>query len=446
MRFQAIEYLLKAASFISTVFALSFFPGRAEALTEYYVSNEGSDSNPGSSAMPWQTIQKAASSAAAGATVYVLPGIYREKIAVNVEGSSEEGYITFISLEEHGAVISGEGVPNNPASYSDDILYIESKSYLKIIGFEIRDVTTPEGSGIRLTGGGSHVELLRNKIHEIRGGGEKGGAMGITVYGTNDRLPYSHIVIEGNEIYDCDPAYSEALTLNGNVQFFKVIGNNVHDVNNIGIDFIGGESWISKRHARNGLCKGNTVYRCRSKAEGGYAAGIYVDGGSSIILEKNEVYWCDLGIEIGAENGGTVTKNIKVRNNFIHDNDKVGLVFGGYNSSVGRVKNCQFTNNILLHNDTLSTGFGEVWVQYASNNKFSRNYIDPGEQNLIIASWEGNEENSFDYDNICSDSGIEKVHFIWNGVPYEGLKSFQEGTGQERHARVCGTEMVPTDL
>jgi len=48
-------------------------------------------------------------------------------------------------------------------------------------------------------------------------------------------------VIDGNEVYDCDPAPSEALTLNGNVDGFQVTNNVVHDVNTIGIDAIGGE-------------------------------------------------------------------------------------------------------------------------------------------------------------------------------------------------------------
>jgi Right handed beta helix region len=131
--------------------------------------------------------------------------------------------------------------------------------------------------------------------------------MGITVYRTNPDVPLSDIVIDDNTIYDCEPADSETLTLNGNVDSFEVDRNVVHDVNNIGIDFIGGEGISTSPAtdaARNGTCRDNVVYRARSSYGGGYAAGIYVDGGRNIVLERNIVHECDEGIEVGAENPG----------------------------------------------------------------------------------------------------------------------------------------------
>ena len=44
----------------------------------YYVATTGSDSNPGSQAEPWLTISHAAKVARAGATVYVMGGVYNE--------------------------------------------------------------------------------------------------------------------------------------------------------------------------------------------------------------------------------------------------------------------------------------------------------------------------------------------------------------------------------
>jgi hypothetical protein len=42
----------------------------------YYVATNGSDSNPGTLAQPWLTIQHAANAAVAGDTVTVEPGTY----------------------------------------------------------------------------------------------------------------------------------------------------------------------------------------------------------------------------------------------------------------------------------------------------------------------------------------------------------------------------------
>lgn len=417
------------------LFTSSFLPLGA---VDYYVASDGSNMNDGSEASPWLTLQHAANIATPGSTVFVKAGEYREKISINVEGNERDGSIVFRNYQTDKVVVSGKDVPKNPISESDDIILIQNKSYLSIVGFEIRDLQTVEGSGIRFLGSGSHIEIIDNEIHNLRGGGPEGGAMGITIYGSNNDVPVSQISIKGNKVYDCDAANSEALTLNGNIVDFYVLNNEVHDINNIGIDFIGGEDWLSKKHARFGVCAGNKVYRARSVAEGGFAAGIYVDGGSNIVIVDNEVYECDLGIEIGAENPGVITSGIVVFNNYIHDNDKGGLVFGGYKESLGRVVDSLFIYNKLVNNDVMKAGFGEIWVQYATGNHVFLNSITAGPQNLMICSYEGNSDNVFDFDNFCSASGkINEAHFIWNGVRYEGLSNFREGTGQEMGATFC---------
>src|SRR5690349_15174601 len=49
----------------------------------FYVSVAGSDSNPGSEAAPWRTVQHAADTARAGSTVNVRGGIYEELVSIN---------------------------------------------------------------------------------------------------------------------------------------------------------------------------------------------------------------------------------------------------------------------------------------------------------------------------------------------------------------------------
>jgi parallel beta-helix repeat protein len=81
--------------------------------------------------------------------------------------------------------------------------------------------------------------------------------------------------------------------------------------------------------ARSGRCANNTVWNIHSIYDGS-AAGIYVDGGSNITVELNEVHHSDMGIEIGAENEGRIATQMVVRKNYLHDNDKWGMAFGGY--------------------------------------------------------------------------------------------------------------------
>ncbi len=93
--------------------------------------------------------------------------------------------------------------------------------------------------------------------------------------------------------------------------------------------WIGGESWLGALGARSGLCANNTVWNIHSLDDGS-AAGIYVDGASNVTIEWNEVHHSDMGIEIGAENKGRVATKMIVRQNYLHQNDKWGLAFGGY--------------------------------------------------------------------------------------------------------------------
>ena len=219
---------------------------------DYFVTTSGDDHNDGTKAAPWRTIQHAALKLNAGDTAHVLAGTYAEKVEVTCTGSKENG---FVALQAEGAVIvSGAGIKG------ENIFHIANSSYVRISGFEIRDnLKVSDGSGIRVEGACEHIELLKNRIHEIRGK----DAMGITIYGSRADVPLSDLLIEGNEIFDCDAAKSEALTLNGNVSGFKILGNTVHDVNNIGICMIGGEKWINKDRSkvtRHGLVKGNKTF------------------------------------------------------------------------------------------------------------------------------------------------------------------------------------------
>ena len=48
---------------------------------DYYVDDNGSDSNPGSESLPFKTINKAVEFVEAGGTIYVMDGIYRNENA-----------------------------------------------------------------------------------------------------------------------------------------------------------------------------------------------------------------------------------------------------------------------------------------------------------------------------------------------------------------------------
>ena len=370
------------------------------------------------------TIQAALNAAAAGDTINVLSGTYFEKLSFPHGGSAGGGYITLQAGSGQSPILDGTGVSGS------NMVLIDTQSYVKLIGFEIRNnLKVNDGSGVRILGSGSNIEIRNNRIHDIRGR----SAMGITVYGTAP-TPISNLIIDGNQIYDCEPANSETLTLNGNVTDFQVTNNLVRDVNNIGIVFIGGERDIQPdptKVARNGECRGNQVYHANSNYGGGFAGGIYVDGGQNIVIENNIVSQSDLGIEIGAENSGIIASGIVVRDNRVYANQKAGIVFGGFAASVGRTRNCQFLNNTCYHNDTLGTGFGELWIQFAENNVVENNVFYSTAQNVLVHSDEGNTSNTLNYNLWYTDAGAASAQFLWNGTLYSSFAAYRAGTAED---------------
>lgn len=372
----------------------------------FYVAPRGNDANPGTRTRPWRTIQYAADRVRGGQTIVVLAGTYHERVVVKTGGSKSRGFVTFRG--NNGAVISAEGVAG------DHQILISGKQYVTVTGFELADNTVADdGSGIRLEGWGHKIRIFGNTIHHTRGE----SAMAVTVYGSDAKRGFSSVAIDDNVVYDCEPAPSEAIVVNGNVRDFSIRGNDVRDVNNIAIDAIGGEGICgdaSVDAARNGTIAANTIARVRSRYEDGYAAGIYVDGGRDIVVERNCVSQSDLGIEIGAENPGTVTRNVTVKNNLLLRNDKAGLAIGGYDADRGRVVDSIVRNNTFFQNDQAHAGNGELWVQYANDCSFMNNAIVANAQALVVNVVAPTSGNRFDF-NIFSTTSASVATFSWRG-------------------------------
>ncbi len=279
----------------------------------YYVSTSGSDNNPGTIAAPWRTIQHAANTVTAGATVYVFGGVYNESVNFPNSGTALAP-ITFESYPGQTAVIDGTRVSCCGSSGTQGLINISgSLSYITVSGFEIRNYTTNNKNntpaGVWITGSGTGVQILNNRVHNITTTKEaEGNAFGISVYGTSE-TPITQLVISGNEVYDFKTGQSESVNVTGNVTYFQIANNLVHDNDNIGIDAIGYEEVgpVGYDEAMYGEISGNTVYNISgiaNKGEGSCydADGLYCDGCAYVTFENNWVYNADLGIEVTSEN------------------------------------------------------------------------------------------------------------------------------------------------
>ncbi len=436
--------------------------GRRPAGGPYYVAPDGDDTNPGTEGEPWATLQHAAELLQPGETVYVRGGLYHEAVEIAVSGSAEGGFITFTAYPGEQPILDGSGLADDPDGACG--FCIEGRSYLVIQGFEIRNFTTTRRyavpMGIQITGASHHIRLLENHIHHIETHAPLDAdllgadAHGIAVYGTETDAVHD-LLIRGNEVDHLVLGSSEAVVLNGNVRAFTVTGNLIHDCDNIGLDFIGFEGTASDPaldQARDGLVSANRIYAIDTRTNPAYggersAAGLYVDGGREIIIERNEVFSSNLGIELASEHAGRATEAIIVRSNFIHHNHVAGLAMGGYDRERGSTEACRIINNTFWANDTDETGSGELWLQFDTrDNLIANNIFIAGTQALLIANpFVENVGNVVDDNLYFAPLGAEAAQWEWKGVRYTGFESYRAASGNDANSRFADPRLdLPT--
>ena len=329
--------------------------------------------------------------------------MYNEKITFPTSGSAEGGYIILQNYPGQTPVIDGTGLT---ISDTTALVTITNKQYIKLIGFEIRNLkaggdgdVTP--IGIYVSGSGAFLEIRNNKVHDIENSCEECGAHGIAAYGSNSTASINHIIIDGNQVYNGKFGWSESMVLNGNVEFFTVSNNIVHDNDNIGIDLIGYERTASDPavdRARDGTVVGNLVYNIDSYNNPAYggersADGIYVDGGTRILIERNIVHDTDIGVELASEHRNRDTSFITVRNNFIYHNLQVGIAMGGYDTKRGSTQNCIVVNNTLYNNYTQGDWGGELYLQFdLRNNIIENNLVYANDARFFVAKLEPGDD------------------------------------------------------
>jgi hypothetical protein len=377
--------------------AIIAFPLQVSAAVNYYVATNGSNSNPGTLQQPWRTIQKAANVALPGSVVYVRGGVYQERVTVKVSGSAAQGYITFRNYPGEKPIVDGSGqsVPDAP----NGLFLLAGRRYVAVQGFELRNYKTATltrvPAGIYIRGASHHIRIRNNKIHHIEHNGSVAhdvDAHGIAVYGDNAAAAIHHLLIQGNELYALKLGSSEALVVNGNVNGFQIIGNKVHDNNNI-------------------------------------------------------------GIELASEHKGKSTRNIIVRNNFVYLNDIVGITLGGYDKLRGSTQNCAIVNNTLLRNDRLQWGNGELLLQYDTrNNVIKNNIFQANTQNLLIANpFSENTGNVVDSNLYFTAAGNPaNAKWQWRKQWYRGFETYRAATGNDTQALfadpLLASSVAPVDL
>lgn len=475
--------------------ALWTSPGLARpAGPVYYVSTSGSDSNPGSFSAPWRTIQHAANSVSAGATVYVFGGVYNEAVIFQASGTASAP-IVFASYPGQTAAIDGTGVKCCGSTGTQGLITITNLSYVTVSGFEIRNYTTSNKNdtpaGVWVNGSGTGVQILNNIVHNIATTSEKkGNAFGISVYGTA-MSPETGLVINGNEVYDLKTGESESINVCGNVTYFAITNNLVHDNDNIGIVAIGYENTapVGYDESTYGEIAGNTVYNISGITNPGEgksydADGLYCDGCAYVTYENNWVFNVDYGIEVTSENqiclpngtewtGPNDTGNpekgkspcygryVTVRNNVFANSANAGMSIGGAKAATakggeettgGSTFDAVFVNNTLYNNVKVtaetkaSSPGGEIEIQHqigsAQDDYFENNLVYAGAYNHWIYGYVKASSSypappaTTNFNLYDSNAGYApKTSLTWEDVDtFTSFAAFQAATGEDANS------------
>jgi parallel beta-helix repeat protein len=175
-----------AVIYLSAVAAGSGYVEATPPVTDctYFVSPDGSDSNPGTSDRRFRTVSKAASVARPGISICVEDGVYPESVWLHTSGLPG-AWITFRSLHMHGARIAPTA-----AARGNDAFNLNSQSYITISGFNLTAGPTSSGVAAGWGGLGHHTRVINNLIHDT-------GASGIQLNSGDYRT------IENNIVYRC---------------------------------------------------------------------------------------------------------------------------------------------------------------------------------------------------------------------------------------------------
>ncbi len=436
--------------FFLPLFFLLFF-AFASAQTNYYVAPSGNDTNDGSLATPWATLQYAVTQLSPGDTLNVRAGTYAGQIDLSVSGTSAQK-ITIRNYQSEVAVISGATLA--PYLY---LMKIDHVDYITIDGLKFQDYQELDAIGI-LVISSTGISILNNEFSNIDYSSSAQGqtpnasqnSQPIIVFGRDASTPMTDLLIQGNAVHDCEVGFSECISVNGNVDGFEILNNQVYNNTNIGIVAIGHEGECptpALDQARNGLIKDNIVHDCPSA----YAAagGIYIDGGKDIVVENNTSYNNDYGIEVGCENNGNAPNDpsasgITVRNNLLYNNQVCGIAIGGYNyPTTGKVETTTISNNTCYHDDTNNGYNGELVITYVETSSIENNiFYATNTDKVLIISDHPNPTLSLDYNLYYTPSGSNDIVIEINGTEYNTFAAYQSGTSQDLNSIFADPQFV----
>jgi chitodextrinase len=282
--------------------------------TVFYVAPNGSNSNAGTLAAPWQTIQKALNTLQPGQKAYVRGGTYLEALTMGRAGTAAAP-ITIEAYPGEQPIVDGEHTRR-------PLVIQTAAAYFRVKGFILdRDCCT---SGGHIDVYGHHIEIVDN---EMRNGHGKG------VY--TDESSH-HVQIIGNWIHHNSTAGGQqdhGIYLQGDDH---VVANNViHD------------------------------------HPDGFGIQAYDKGSRYVIVNNTVTNNGHSGIVVGGSGG---VSNVTIRNNILANNN----FYGVQHDSSCPTSNVVVENNVIFGNGSGSVQAGCSAISSSGNSTANPNFVNAG--------------------------------------------------------------------
>jgi parallel beta-helix repeat protein len=360
--------------------ALTAFPAAA---TTYYVAPNGSDTNAGTAAAPWRTLQKAADTMTPGDTARIADGDYSGGIVQSTPGTTNAP-ITFQADHPGLAVVHGD------QTTARDAFFVTYADYIVVDGLTIRQANR---AGIRIDNSNSVTVRNCRLLNNAR--------WGIFTDFSDDLL------LEYNECAGSVLEHGIYVSNSGDRPVIRF--NTVHDNNAAGIQINA------------------------DPAEQDASLGTRGDGiTENAVVESNIVF--------GNGAGGTAGINLasvrssRIVNNLLYNNLAGGIA--GWDDGDGIEWGCK--NNIILHN-TVYFRPGEGRWCVSLKNGSTGNVV---ENNIL---W-GGARGAIEYDNdssLQSDYNLLRSVGGWGVATdedtdaYYAFSDWQAASGNDTHSSVA---------
>lgn len=304
--------------------------------TTYFVSAIGSDSNAGTQARPFRTIQRAADLVNPGDRVIVNDGTYRGSdsdttpiVTIN-RGGNARNYVTFQSANKWGAKLDGQN------RRSAGIAFGKGVSYVRIQNFEIYGIATgaPGGAvGIDLENADGFIDIAGNNVHDV------GKICTDSAYGQDAIFGATthDIVIEQNFIHDIGrfaPGENGCMPLSSYYQnhdhgIYIASGSSYTIQNNIFYNNARGWSIQLYPHALSHISIVNNTFAAPNPyREGQILVGAAI---ASSVISNNIFYQPTIaGIDfdfVTGFQGLTVSNNVSTNELYVYNKTPTGVIY-----------------------------------------------------------------------------------------------------------------------